>query len=272
VTPVGVPHEHDVVPVILVLAACSAIYLAGVWRLWRAAGTGRGIGFLHITAFVTAMLLLAAALASPLAELSRTMFSAHMVVHEILMVAAAPLLVLSRPLAAVAWLVPGTAARLKPPLSASFRWLASPLAATVLQGAAIWLWHVPDFFRAAVTHDGLHLLQHITFFGSALLFWHAMHRIGRSRYGAATGYLFLTSVHTNFLGALLTLSPHVLYPAAGGFGMSPLEDQQLGGIIMWMPGGVAYAVAAFIMAGRWISRSRAMDTSELRTLHQGRVS
>ncbi|HET6343355.1 MAG TPA: cytochrome c oxidase assembly protein, partial [Myxococcota bacterium] len=112
-----------------------------------------------------------------------------------------------------------------------------------------------------------HWLQHASFLGTALLFWWAM--VGspaRQRtYGASVVHLFLTSLHTGLLGVLLVLSPRLWYPTMGSdaflWGLSPLEDQQLAGLIMWVPAGVIYAGAALALAGVWIARSGVADVA-----------
>ena len=237
---------------VLPMVAFGGAYLAGVTRLWHAAGAGRGIGYGAVLSFIAAMLFLVIALCSPLAALADTLFAAHMVVHEILMAAAAPLLIMARPWAALAWVLPKGLSRALRPLGV----MAGPFAATVIQAVVIFVWHVPAFFRAAMQNEALHIFQHVTFLVSALLFWHAMDRLSGRRAGAAVGWLFATFMYTGFLGALLLISPRLWFPAQGGFGLSPLEDQQLGGAIMWMPGGLIYAGAALLAAARWIAPAR----------------
>lgn len=119
----------------------------------------------------------------------------------------------------------------------------------------IWAWHVPALFQAAMTDENVHIFQHLTFFAAALLFWHAIDRLSAQRAGAAVGWLFAASMYTGLLGALLLMTPRLWFPAPGGFGLTPLEDQQLAGAIMWVPGGLVYAAAAQWMAGRWIASS-----------------
>jgi len=92
--------------------------------------------------------------------------------------------------------------------------LTDPLIATVLHGVALWAWHIPALFDAALASHRLHWLQHVSFFASALLFWWSLLR-GRARtrgYGAAVMYLFATSLHSGFLGILLALARQPLYP------------------------------------------------------------
>ena len=211
-------------------------------------------------------MVLLGALVSPLHALGETLFSAHMVEHELLMAVAAPLLVMARPGNAMLWAFPaawrlamGGLVRSRSCKSV-WQWLTSPVAATVLHGVAIWAWHVPALFDAALESETLHWLQHLSFFVTALLFWWALvHARGRERgYGAAVFYLFATALHSGFLGVLLTFAPMPLYSgqsAASGWGLTRLEDQQLAGLIMWIPGGTIYALAALVFAGMWISAS-----------------
>lgn len=244
-------HWHVEAATAIPMAACAAVYAAGVARLWRAAGAGRGISHASVGCFTGGMLLLAISLWSPLAALAEHMFSAHMVVHEIMMAAAAPLLVWARPWGAFAWALPAGVSRTLRPIAV----LGGACAATLLQAVVIWLWHVPALFAATAESEALHILQHLSFIAAAVLFWQAMDRLSGRRAGAGVGWLFFTSLHTGFLGALLLLAPRLWFPAEGGFGLSPLEDQQLAGAIMWVPGGLVYAAAALWMAGRWIARS-----------------
>jgi len=132
---------------------------------------------------------------------------------------------------------------------------------------AIWVWHLPILFNAALASPVVHGLQHVSFFATALLFWWSLLR-GRARtrgYGAAAFYLFITALHSGFLGILLSLTKTLIYPgqtaAAPEWGLTQLEDQQLAGLIMWVPAGVVYAAAALIMVGIWISRSSALPAS-----------
>lgn len=219
----------------------------------------------QLTAFLLGWTALAIALASPLDALGGMLFSAHMVQHEMLMIVAAPLLVMGRPLAVWLWAFPR---RWRRPVARAWRWgpllatwrlLTGAAAAWLLHAAALWLWHVPRFFQAALADATVHAWQHASFLGTALLFWWPI--FGRPRHAAPGGYgmlsLFTTMVHTGALGALLTLAPGIWYPAyvetSGALGIDPLRDQQLGGLVMWVPGGLAYLVAALWLGWRWLS-------------------
>jgi cytochrome c oxidase assembly factor CtaG len=141
------------------------------------------------------------------------------------------------------------------------RWLWSrltePVTATLLQAAALWLWHAPALFDLALASDSWHAIQHLSFLMSALVFWTAMlGRRGRSgataQRGVAALCLFATSVVSGALGALMAFSDspwYAGYSALGmaPFGLTPAEDQQIAGLIMWVPGGLVHAVAALLL-------------------------
>lgn len=245
------------------LLLCGGLYVVGTGRLWRRAGVGRGIRFWQAACYAAGWLSLAGALVSPLHELGEHLFTAHMVEHEIVMACAAPLLALSRPIGAFLWFFPPSIRHLVGRVSHLSRlrtaWLAatSPLPATVVHGAVIWLWHAPPLFDAAVTILAVHRLQHLSFLASALVFWWALAR--RADRGAAAVHLFATMVHTTLLGVLLTLSPRVLFlrqtADAAHWGLTPLQDQQLAGLVMWVPAGAIYAGAAMAFAALWVRQS-----------------
>jgi putative membrane protein len=252
--------------VTLPLALSGGLYLAGLLRLWRRAGIGRGVKRWQVACFAVGWGLLVFALVAPLHWLGERLFSAHMIEHEILMALAAPLLVVGKPVAML-WAFPaamrhrlGGIGR-SPLVARSWRWLTNPLVATLLHGAALWIWHAPPLYEAALADPWIHWLQHLSFFVTAILFWRALlqAREGERAYGPAVFYLFVTSLHTGFLGILLAFFRRPIYPtqtsAAPEWGLTPLEDQQLAGLFMWIPAGLVYAGMALILAGLWIARS-----------------
>jgi cytochrome c oxidase assembly factor CtaG len=206
---------------------------------------------------------LAAALTSPLHWLGEHLFTFHMIEHEVVMAASAPLFVMSRPVSTFLWAMPRyvrQAAGTTMNSGATRRiwtWATSGLNATVLHGVAIWGWHLPWLFDASVTNDNIHRLQHLSFLLTALLFWWSV--LWRCGHGVAAWHLFVTMIHTSLLGALMALAPRVLYIVqtahAQAWGLSPLEDQQLAGMLMWVPAGTVYAGAALAMLALWIKQS-----------------
>jgi putative membrane protein len=181
-------------------------------------------------------------------------------------VIAAPLIAISLPFVAVLWAMPSDVrqrvidALRKPAVTRAWSLLTSPVAAFLLYTIALWLWHVPALYDAALEHEPVHILQHISFFGTATLFWWgiAHGRYGRVGYGAAVVYVFATAIHSSVLGALLTFSPRVLYlPYASSHhaGISALEDQQLAGLLMWIPAGLTFVAGGLILFAAWLRES-----------------
>lgn len=254
------------------LAASGLLHAIGVARLWFHAGRGRGLGLGQVACWWGGWLSLVAALVSPLDLLGERLFSAHMLQHEVLMVVAAPLLVLGRPLAAWTWALP---ARWRPSAGQAFkgrRWrgfwqaITHPLSAWCLHAIALWGWHLPALFDAALAHPALHALQHASFLGTALLFWWTtIASAARRARGAALASLFTTMAHTGALGALMTLSPVLWYlpyaATTATYGFDPVEDQQLGGLIMWIPSGLAYLAAGLAIAAAWLQPAGAPRTT-----------
>jgi cytochrome c oxidase assembly factor CtaG len=234
-----------------------ALYVVGYRRLFRRSGPGRGALGRRARLFLAGMAVLAGATLSPLHALGARSFTAHMAEHELIMLGAAPLLVLARPLAVMFWALPAPArqALASVPRSAAgagtWRVLTDPLLATVLQAAALWIWHLPSLFDRALNSEGWHAAQHLSFFVTALLFWQAMLSPRRSPWTAAA-LLFATSMITGALGAFMALSEspwYAPYAALGlaAFGLSPAQDQQLAGVLMWVPGGLFHAIVAIAL-------------------------
>lgn len=255
--------------VVIPLAVAAILYSLGARR-------SRGIRPLQMASFWAAWMILALALVSPVHPLGEVLFSAHMVQHEILMLMVAPLFVISRPLVAFLWALPlGTRRFIGAWSKRGFvRWLwhllTRPLTAWWIHAAALWLWHAPALFQATLTSERVHALQHVSFLGSALLFWWSLLSASSvEKYGSGFLYIFSSAVHTSVLGALLTLSPRVWYPAYAArvhaWGMTPLQDQQIGGLIMWVPAGLVYLAAGLYMFAKWIRHS---DTTRSQVLSQ----
>jgi len=252
---------------LFLIALSAALYAVGLARLWRRAGVGQGIKRWQAACFAGGLLSLVVALVSPVDALGEILFSAHMAQHELLILVAAPLMVLGRPLAPFLWSLPKRARETAgewsqaPAFAVSWRFLTAPLAVFVIHGLALWLWHLPDLYQATLDDDFIHALQHLSFFLSASLFWWSLihGRFGRFGYGAAVVYVFFTSMHSGVLGALLTFAPRLWYPIyqarTSRWGLSPLEDQQLAGLIMWIPAGVLFIVLGLGLFAAWLGES-----------------
>jgi putative membrane protein len=285
----GQPHNwHDLARawsfeplVVISLALTAALFVIGLRRLWRQAAKKRVVRLWEALCFAGGWLALSVALVSPLHAWGRVLFSAHMSQHEVLMLVAAPLLVLGRPLVVFLWAFPvewsrriGNIGRVSW-VTRSWRFVTIPLVAWLVHAEALWVWHVPILFDAVLHNDWLHTLQHLSFLVSALLFWWALIHgpQGAMGYGAAVLYVFTTSIHSGVLGALITVAGSVWYPSYIGltnsWGLTPLEDQQLGGLIMWIPAGLVYVIAGLALFAGWMRESDARAARRERVLlHQ----
>ncbi|HYP87721.1 MAG TPA: cytochrome c oxidase assembly protein [Polyangiaceae bacterium] len=263
-----VPLEWTWDPLPLVTLATSALaYGFGLWRTWSHAGVGRGVTRAQACCFGAGLLVLALALISPLDRLSDSLFSAHMSQHELLMVGAAPLMVLGRPLMAYLWVLPQRrrsalgAWLQRPSVRASWQFVSAPLMVLVLHAFVRWIWHLPSLFEAAMRHEALHAVQHVSFFLTAALFWWALihGRYGKAGYGLGVLFVFATALHTSVLGALISVAPRLLYPIylsrTQAAGWQPLEDQELAGLIMWVPSGAVLSICGLALFAAWLGEA-----------------
>jgi len=245
--------------VIVPLALSFAWFTVGTLRLLRR-GAHAGPARRRAVFFFAGWTVLALALVSPLHAAGARSFAAHMLEHELLMLVAAPLLVLSAPVGVALWALPAPARHALGAIGHAPGWLAlwdacaGLLGATALQAAALWLWHAPMLFGLALAHRGWHVAQHACFMATALLFWHAAWR-QRGRAGPVVLALFFTATVSGALGAFMAFarSPWYAGYAALGLapmGLTPLEDQQLAGLLMWVPGGLVHAGAALWLLAR----------------------
>jgi len=238
------------------LLLMASLYAAAVWK----DKTVRRRDAFFFTGGWLALLL---ALSPPVHELAEAHLWAHMAQHELIMIIAAPLLALGRPHLVLLRLL-GRDQR-----AIVTRWFyrlrTNLLLAWALHGTTLWVWHVPSLYEAAVNQPLVHFAQHASFLVTALLFWWAaLDR--RSGYGAAALYTFATSLHSGILGALFFLAPQSWYRVYG-IGHAALEDQQLAGLIMWIPGGVVFALTALGLLWRWLADiERRVNAREARAL------
>jgi putative membrane protein len=254
-------------PVVLVnLGIVSLVYAVGVFRLWRRVGWGKPISFRQAALFAAGMGVLLLALLSPVDVFSDELAWMHMVQHMLLMGVGAPLLVLGAPLLVSLWALPLSLRRV---YGRTKRWLErwkptryllwQPLLMWSLFGLTLWLWHLPALYEATLYDDLLHDFQHFTFVAASCLFWRVLldpvSRFRLSR-GIAIIYLFVTSLHATLLGAFMTLAPKAWYPfyesRAPRWKLSAVEDQQIAGLIMWMPACMVYALVAAILLACWL--------------------
>ncbi len=258
------PEPHDlwttwtIAPAVIVgLTLTCWLYARGVRALWLSAGVGRGLATWRVACFAGGVATLALALLSPIDGVASALFAVHMLQHMLLVVVAAPLLILGDVGTAMLWAL-GIAARRgvgtwwrgQRAVPAIWNVLRRPLVAFTLHVAALWLWHVPTFYDAALRRESVHVAEHASFFLTALLFWYPIadaHPRRRFGVGVATLYLFAAALQCTMLGALITMARHAWYfghyATTAAWGLTPLEDQQLAGLVMWIPAGLVYVVA-----------------------------
>jgi putative membrane protein len=253
--------------VVFTIAVLGIWYALGIAEFREAGLWGRAFKRWQAWSFAAGLISLVIALMSPLDALGSVLFSAHMTQHEVLMLAAAPLLVLGRPIPVFLKALPrnwrvrllriGRWSILRP----ITHFLGNALVAWFLHGIILWVWHLPFLFNATIDHDWVHALQHICFLGSALVFWWAVFD-GHSKkmgYGVAVLYIFSTAVHSGVLGAMLSFARNPWYSvyahSTHAWGLAPVEDQQLGGLIMWIPASAVYIAAGLIVFAGWLRES-----------------
>ena len=258
------------------LLVSSAVYTCGVARLWRHAGPGRGVKPWQAAAHGAGIAVIAVALLSPLDHASDVLFSAHMAQHELLMLVAAPLIVLGRPLVPAVWALPHDwrvrARRIgrSAPVAGAWRVLTLPAVALLVHAATRWAWHIPSAFDAALADERIHAVQHLTFFVTAALFWWTLvhGRYGRAGYGVGVVFVFFTLIHSGLLAAMLSFADHPLYAhgaRSAAWGVDGLVDQERAGLVMWVPASIIMMGIALALLAAWLGgaerRARLLEGS-----------
>ena len=223
------------------------------------------------TAFAAGMLVIIAALESPLDRMSEDLFCAHMVQHLMLMLAAPPLLVASDCVGIFLRAFPaGSRKRIvrfwrSAGFAGAYQAVMHPLFVFAVFNGAFVFWHAPGPYQWALRNNALHITEHLSFFISSLMFWSVVlpapgHR-RRLAHGPALLLIVATAVLSGLPGALMIFAPRPLYPGhADGvmkWGMTLMQDQQLAGLIMWIPAGGAYVLAAALVFLGWLGEAEA---------------
>jgi putative membrane protein len=251
--------------------------LLTAWAYWRGQTSGprRPIDTWRARCFTAALVALGLALLSPLDALSGALASAHMVQHLLLLLVAAPLLALSAPSSAI---LRGSPLALR---RASGRWrrrlglthgnlgvLRHPAAVWLLSVGVIWFWHAAAPYDATLDNQLLHVLEHASFLVTAVLFWQVVVGVrGAARVSGGLGVLlvFAMAMQSVFLSVLLTFARTPWYSGyaetTAPWGLDPLTDQQLAGVIMWIPAGGIYLVVALALLVAWIRATEREDVA-----------
>lgn len=236
--------------------------------------------------FYAGLLVLAIALASPIEPLSEQLFWVHMIQHVLLLVVAAPLIVLSRPWIRLWRCLPLDArrrlahnlshGRRTAPLRAISRTLGSPVPSFVAFSVVLLAWHVPALFDATLRSGTLHALEHTLFFATAIMFWKQVipspplrcRLVAAQRVVFAIGGMIVSWV----LAVVLALAPRALYPYYAHLpsrpgGISALADQQLAAGVMWVPGSVTFLIVVFVYVHRWLAPPSSTPAPRLASGH-----
>lgn len=237
----------------------GALYFFGVGPWRRRRGLPPAPAW-RVASFMGALAVLLVSLNGPMHDLSDYyLFSAHMVQHMLLTLLFPPLLIAGLP----GWLL---APLLRPPaVRRVARVLTHPVTAAVLFSATIAVWHMAPFYDLMMRDHDVHIATHLMFMATAtLLWWPVMSPVPellpRLGYGVGMLYLFLVGIPMQIVAAMISLSDSVLYQwyavAPRTWGLSPLEDQQLGGLIMWVPGNLWMFLAIGVLFFQWAKESK----------------
>lgn len=249
-------HPFDWLGLLLGLSLLA--WLIGWWRAGNKPAPWRAVLFL------LGWLLLALSMRGPIDLWAHSSLAGHMVQHMLLIALIPPLLLLARPMPQFMLALPTSARRRLGPLLARIYsgTAATPVTAFLVHGLVIWLWHLPMPYQIVLEMRLLHDLVHCLFFATGLWFWWSLiapGRLGQGSFGSASVLAVLTMMHMGMLGALMTFAPELLYPdhPAGFAGFDQISDQQLAGLLMWVPGGLVYIIAALALAALWLKRTEA---------------
>lgn len=250
-TPANLWLRWNLDPVLIsALIIAAALYAAGVARLQRTSGASSRR---RQALFYSGWALTAAALISPLCPLSVALFSARVGEHMILTLVAAPLVAAGHPGIAYSALFSGDAAHMRrDPLA------RAPIAAAAAFATLMWFWHSPAPYDETFASTTAYWAMHITVYGSALWLWSCLLDREPASFAKALGAGSISCVQMGFLGAIVLFAhnplyaPHALTTAA--WGLTPLQDQQLGATIIWAPGGLIFLAVS--MYGFWLLLTR----------------
>ncbi|HKW48179.1 MAG TPA: cytochrome c oxidase assembly protein [Gemmatimonadaceae bacterium] len=246
------PWRFSVHPSIVIgITALAVLYL---WRAHVAAREGYELGRTKPALFTLALVVLFLSLNGWLHDLSDSyLFSAHMVQHLVLALVVAPMLIMATP----GWMLrPALAYR---PVEVTARWLTSPFRTFAIFNVVMCGWHLPPLYNLALTHHPVHIGQHLMFLVASVLMWwpilSPLPELPRIAYPMQMLYLFLMSIPMSIVAVYIAYADSVLYPTYAAapriWGISPMQDQLIGGLIMWIPGGLFFFAVISVIFFRW---------------------
>ena len=235
------------------LAVIAGLYL---WRA-RDVSPDQPLSGARRISFFSALIVVFVSLNGPIHDLSDTyLFSAHMVQHLLLTMLFPPLIILGVP----GWM-------LRPLLRnrgvfAIARFLTKPIMCFAIFNLVIAGWHLPVFYNAAMANHSIHILEHLMFMSAAVLMWwpitSQLPELPRLSYPGQMLYCFLMIIPMSIVAVYISMADQVLYPAYSSAprisSLSPLDDQLLGGLIMWVPGGMIFMLIMTVIFFKWAAR------------------
>ena len=242
--------------IMMMLISQAALYGYLVFIARKDGHWGTDVRASHVIFFALGLILIFIALVTPIDSLSNAaLFSAHMVQHLLLMLLASACLVLGTPGYWIRYLY-----RL-PILKRVLPIITHPLVILVSFNAVMWIWHLPALYETALRNPNVHILEHLMFLAFGVLLWlPVIHDIPPGHvlsYPARIAYLFACMISSSILGAIFTFATSIAYPFYGNaplaFGMTPTTDQQLAGLIMWIPGSGIFFVAILVVFAAWLN-------------------
>jgi putative membrane protein len=257
-TAVPVHASWTFAPIVLVALVSYVVLYSMRWRTSRAQGGARAAPISRLVLWCTGVFFLFVALISPVDALGEQLASVHMVQHLLI----ADLAPICLTLGLTKWILRPITRRIRHVERAAGPF-GHPAFGVVAYVAAMWFWHVPALYNAALRHSGVHVLEHLTFGAVGLLYWwHLLSPIrSRMRLGGLgpVAYMASTKLLVGFLGILLAFAPTLLFTFYGGnvtrWGMSPLTDQHVAGLIMALEQSVVMGIALAYLFVRMLAES-----------------
>lgn len=247
------------------LAFASWRYMDMTWHLWARTRTGNGVRRSQVYAFWVSVIALFIALVSPLDALSEMLFSVHMIQHLVLILISPALFAYALPPQVMLWMIPTRWRRKLIRISHTNRLLQhssqilnSPLIVGMMFAMTLWGWHIPSLYTAALVNPTLHIVEHASFVIVAYLFWLQIlnqHQMVTT-IGTRILLLFVTTLQITLLALMIMLSSTIWYPIymsenLSRWGITALQDQQIGGLLMWLPGGLLFISMMLYLLHSW---------------------
>ncbi|MEO5740243.1 MAG: cytochrome c oxidase assembly protein [Vicinamibacterales bacterium] len=208
-------------------------------------------------AFASGLIIMFVALNGPLHDLSdEFLFSAHMVQHLLLTLVVPPLLIVGVP----GWML--RPALRSPAVAAIARWITRPAICFTLFNVVVAVWHLPPAYNLAMANHPVHIVEHLMFMTSAVIMWwpflSPLPELPRLAYPGQMLYCFLMSIPMSVVAVSITMADHILYPAYAAaprvWNLTPMDDQQTGGLIMWIPGGMFFYLVMSVVFFKWAQK------------------